>query len=59
MAKSGVFLPPEDDPKVEADTASTGILHTLVVKNADEILAVDYIRLVQKYPGFTLLKLDI
>ena len=52
-------LPPEDDPKVEADTASAGILHTLVVKNADEILVVDYIRLVQKYPSFTLLKLAI
>ena len=55
----GVVLPPEDDPKVETDTASTGILHTLVVKNADEILAVDYIRLMQNYPDFTLLKLAV
>ena len=59
MAKRGVFLPPEDHPKVETDTASTGILHTLVVKNADEILAVDYIRLMQNYPDFTVLKLAI
>lgn len=27
-----LFLPPEADHEMEADTASTGILHTLVIK---------------------------